>query len=184
MALKRLNSDLVYRFWLASPYAFADWENPTADEMNANPNNDPDGLIFNVTCALNTDGTTFDIGTGDEDDSLTFCQRAGTTTVLNYTPEIVFQIERSTKRWLESDPSSLDDANLAFSLLAWRGVEYFAIMSIGERPEAPVEPGHRLKMARVATDYGLDEHASGENVRMNAEVLSRGDINWNYEVAA
>lgn len=180
MALERLPGDLVHRFLLASPLAFEDWTQPTLAELNANLNNDPDGLIFNITCALNTDGTTFDIGEGDTDDSLTFCQRAGTSNVLNYAPEITLQIERSTKRWLESDPASFDDANLAFSLLAWRGVEYFAIMSIGKAPDAPFEEGDRIKMARVATDYLIDEHASGENVRGNAEVLSRGDILWNH----
>lgn len=183
MALERLPGDLVWRFWLASPLAFEDWENPTAAEMNANPNNDPDGLIFNITCALNTDGTTFDIGEGDTDDSLTFCQRAGTSEVLNYAPEIVLQIERSTKRWVESDPSTLDDANLAFSLMAWRGVEYFAIMSIGDAPDAAVDAGDRLKMARVATDHLIDEHDSGANVRSTQTPLARGDVNWNFTVA-
>lgn len=184
MALERLPGDLVHRFWWASDLAFEDWAAPTAAEMNANMTNDPDGLIFNLTCALNTDGTTFDIGEGDTDDSLTFCQRAGTTNVLNYAPEVVYQIERSTERWLESVPGSFDNANLAFSLLAWRGVEGFAIMSIGKAPDAPVEVGDRLKIVRVATDYIIDEHASGENVRGNQEFLGRGDVSWNYTVEA
>ena len=49
MALARLNSDEVYRFYLASPFAFTDWENPTAAEFNANPTNDPGGEIWNIT---------------------------------------------------------------------------------------------------------------------------------------
>lgn len=44
MALKRLQKDEVYRFYLASKLAFEDWENPTTAELNANPTNDPNGL--------------------------------------------------------------------------------------------------------------------------------------------
>ena len=61
MALKRLQRDEVYRFYLASPLAFADWENPTTAELNANPTNDPNGLIFNLSCALDTDTSQFDL---------------------------------------------------------------------------------------------------------------------------
>lgn len=184
MALKRLPGELVWRFMLASPFAFEDWENPTSAELNANPTNDPSGSIFNITCALNTDGTTFDLGDPDVDDSTTFCQRASQETILEFSPEITFQTEHSRTRWIDSDLNTLDNANLAQSLLRYRGVEYFAIMSIGERPEEPFAVGHRIKMARIATDWGVDEHDSGENIRMTTETLSRGDLNWNYRIAA
>lgn len=180
MALRRLPGELVWRFMLASPLAFEDWENPTSAELNANPTNDPNGVIFNITCALNTDGTTFDLDDPETDDSLTFCQRAGATTTLNYNPNIVFQVEHSKTRWLDSDLNTLDNANLATSLLRWRGVEYFAIMSVGERPEAPFAPNHRIKMARIATDWGVDEHDSGDNIRLTQTTLQRGDVLWNY----
>ena len=45
MALERLQG-LVHRFWFASPLAFEDWTKPTANEMNANPTNNPHGLIW------------------------------------------------------------------------------------------------------------------------------------------
>lgn len=183
MADPRLQG-LVHRFYLASTLAFDDWENPTVAELNANPDNDPDGLIFNVTCALNTDGTQFDLGDPETDDSLTFCQRAGEETEISKTPEIVFEAERSRERWLTTDPSTFNTANLAFSLLAWRGVEYFAIMSIGEGPDAPFEVDHRIKMAQVATDHALDVTGTGENIRLQQNFASRGNVNWNYRLAA
>ena len=182
MALERLPGDRVWRFYLASLYAFEDWENPTLAELNANPNNDPDGAIFNLSCALNTDGTTFDLGDPETDDSLTFCQRAGTEEILSYSPEVVFQSEHSTERWIESDPSTLNDANLALSLLRWRGVEYFAILSIGEDLEEPFAEGHRIKMAHVATDHGIDEHDSGSNILLTQTFLQRGNLAWNVRL--
>lgn len=184
MALERLGSERAYRFYLASPLAFADWENPTPAELNANPTNDPDGLVFNLTCAVSVDGTTFDLGQAETDDSLTFCQRAGSTTRLAENPEIVFQIERSKDRWIESEPATRDTANLTFSLLAWRGVEYFAIMSIGEDPDEAFGEGQRIKMARVATDYLVDESGAGEMIRGTQNFAVRGDLNWNFELGA
>lgn len=179
MALERLKG-LVHRFYLASPLAFADWTNPTIAELNANPTNDPDGLIWNLTCAMNTDGTTFDLGDPTTDDSLTFCQIAGTSPILEHNPEVVFQTVRSTDPWVVTDTATENVANLAFSLLAWPDVEYFAIMSIGEEPETPFAAGHRVKLARVATDIGVDVTGSGENVALDQNFLARGDVNWNY----
>lgn len=183
MALKRLQG-LVHRIGIAHPLAFEDWQNPTIDELNSNPTNDPSGLVFNLSCALNTDGTTFDLGDPETDDSLTFCQVAGTSPILSHNPEIVFEAERSKNRWLVSDPATEDVANLAFSLLAWRDVEYFAWMSVGEAPEAPFAEGHRIKLARVATDIGVDVTGSGENIRLQQNFLARGDVNWNFRLTA
>lgn len=180
MANERLFNDPVpqLRFWIAFPEAFADWQNPTIAEFNSNPTNDPTGLIFNITCALNQDGTQFDLGDSDTDDSLTFCQVAGAVNPTTLNPEIVLEIERS------KDPLQANTANLAFSLLAWKGAEFFAIASVGEDPDEPVALGDRIKMARVAVDYPTDVFNIGENVRLQQTVANRGDVNWNYEIAA
>lgn len=189
MALARLERDQVYRFGLASPLAFEDWTNPKASELNANPTNDPNGLVFNLTCALAVDETTFDLGEPELDDSLSFCQKAGDTERMADNPEIVFGIFRSRMPWTNAASTSASDgfnsANLAFSLLAWRGVEYFAFLSIGKDEDAPFEEGDRIKMARVATDWGIDVIGSGENVRMTNDFANRGgDIAWNIALSA
>lgn len=188
MALARLERDQVYRFYLASPLAFEDWTNPTTAELNANPTNDPNGLIFNLTCALNTDGTTFDLGEPELDDSLSFCQKAGDTERMAENAEIVFEVFRARNRWTNAASTAAVDgfnsANLAFSLLAWRGVEYFAILSIGKDEDAAFEVDDRIKMARVATDHGVDVMGSGENVRLSNDFANRSDINWNYRLTA
>lgn len=175
MANERLFNPAV-RLWLAFPEAFADWQNPTAAEMNANPDNDPDGLIFNITCAVSQDGTTFNLGDSDTDDSLTFCQVAGAVNPTSYNPDITLEIERS------KDPLQANTANLAFGLMAWKGVEYFAIMSLGSEPGAPTASGDRLKMARVALDFPTDVLGTGENIRLTQTFAQRGDVNWNYIV--
>lgn len=172
MATERLKGTHT-RWLIAFPQAFADWRTPTAAELNAR-----DGLVFEITCAVNQDGSNFDLGDSETDDSLTFCQEAGAVNRTTENPDIVYEVERSRDR--------LDDntANTAFGLLAWPDVEYFAIMSVGEEPNSAIAVGDQIKMARVATDYGVDVHGNGENIRLSQTFLNRGDVNWNYEVVA
>lgn len=184
MADERLynNPKPVSRFYLASKLAFADWQNPTSAELNANPTNDPAGLIWNLTCAIAQDDTTHDLGDSDTDDALSFCQIAGAANPTSYNPEISWTIFRDANPWVVSDTNSESVANLAFSLLAWRGIEYFAILSVGEAYDQPFAAGDRVKMASVATDYLADVVASGESTRGTQSFLFRGSLNWNYEL--
>lgn len=174
----------VSRFYLASRLAFEDWQNPTAAELNANPTNDPNGLIWNLTCALSQEDTTHDLGESETDDELSFCQVAGAVNPTSYNAEISWTLFRDQNPWVVTNPDSESVSNLAFSLLAWRGVEYFAILSVGEAYDQPFAAGDRIKMAAVATDYISDVVGSGESVKGTQSFLARGDINWNYELVA
>lgn len=171
------------RFLLASPLAFADWQNPTSAELNANPTNSPNGLIWDITCALAEDGTTFDLGESETDDSLSFCQVAGAVNPTNFNPEITYSLFRAKERWIVSDPASFNTAELARTLLTYRGVEYFAILSVGEEPGEAFAAGHRVKMAKISTDFGVDEIGAGDNAMLSIDTAGRGDVLWNYELA-
>jgi hypothetical protein len=188
MALKRLQKDEVYRFYLASKLAFEDWENPTVAELNANPTNDPNGLIWNLSCALDTDTTQFDLDEPDSDDSLTFCQTAGNQTMMEKSATIVYGLQLAKERWLDADSTLAVDgfntSTLAQSLLTWRGIEYFAILSVGKDVDAPFAVTDRVKIAEVASDYGIVEGGSGENLKMTQTFAKRSLINWNYKLAA
>ena len=176
--------DPAVRIYLASPLAFADWTTPTAAELNANSTNDPNGLIWNLTCAIDRADSTFDLDDAEVDDSLSFCQVAGTTNPTSYNPNIVLSSFRSTEAWEISDPTSLNTANLAFSLMAWRAVEYFAIMSVGEENDELFAVGDRVKMARVGTVDPVDVIGTGEMVKLTQNFRPLGDVNWNYRVAS
>lgn len=188
MALRRLQRDTVYRWYLASPLAFADWTNPTVAELNANPDNDPSGLIFNITCAVNVDNSQFDLDDPTLDESLTFCQEAGTTEVMSRSATVAINIAEARQRW--DDASSTDPAdgfntaNLAKSLLMWRGVEYFAILSVGKDDDAPFAVGDRVKMAEIGTDWAVPVLGTGANISFTQTTASRSRLNWNYEVVA
>lgn len=187
MSLRRLQRDEVYRFYLAHPLAFDDWENPTAAELNANPTNDPDGLIFNLTCALNTEGTQFDLDDPELDESLTFCQTAGNAEVLSRSATVVYEYEESQDRWVDATSTAgpgFNSATLAKSLLSWRGIDYFAILSIGKAEDEPFAVTDRIKMAEVSTDWAVPVSGTGENLRWSQTFAKRTRLNWNYEIAA
>lgn len=158
-------------FVLAHPEAFADRTAPTAAELNG-------ALVYNITCALNEDGTEFTLGDSDTDDSLTFCSKAGVSTPTFYNPTVVFEAFR------DADTAAAGEFNEAFDLLAWPDAEYIAILRVGERSDTAFAAGDRVKMVGVKTDYGTDVAASGENVRINQAFLNNDFVNWNYEVAA
>ena len=108
---------------------------------------------------------------------------AGAVNPTTKTADIQWTIFRDQNPWVVSDTASESVANLAFSLLAWRGVEYFAIASVGKAYDQPFAAGDKLKMAGVATDYISDVVASGETVKGTQSYLSRGDLNWNYTLS-
>lgn len=170
MALERAFNPNT-RFILAFPQAFKDWTKPETAELNAK-----NGLVFDLTCALNQSGTTHDLGEASTNDSLTFCQVAGAVNRTDENASITWEFERSR------DPLQDNTANTAFNLLRYRGIEYFAILSIGREPGEKFQVGDRIKMARVYTDYGADAFGTGENLRMSQSFASRGDVNWNYKL--
>lgn len=188
MSLRRLTNDQVYRWYLASPLAFADWENPTTAELNANPTNDPNGLIWNLTCALDQDTSQFDLDEPDSDDSLTFCQSAGNQEVMEYSATIVYGVQLAKERWTDASSTLAVDgfntSTLAQSLLTWRGVDYFAILSVGKGEDEPFAIGDRIKMAEISTDYGIPEGGSGEMYKLVQTAAKRSRILWNATLAA
>jgi hypothetical protein len=171
MATTRLYRENV-TFLLAHPEAFADATAPTAAELN---NTD---LVFNITCALNEDGTEFTLGDSDTDDSITFCDKAGVSTPTFFNPTVVFEAFR------DADVDATGLFNEAFNLIAFPDIEYIAVLRVGERSDTTFAAGDRIKMVGVKTDYGTDVVGNGENIRINQAFLNNDFVNWNYEVAS
>jgi len=156
---------------LARPEAFADRTAPTAAELNG-------ALVYNITCALNEDGTTFTLGDSDTDDSVTFCDEGNVSTPTFYNPEVVFESFR------DADTSATGEFNEALNLMAFPDIEYIAIMRVGGKSTDAFATGDRIKMVAVKTDYGVDVLGNGENTRLSQSFFANDFVNWNYEVAA
>lgn len=190
----RLIEDDVYRIGLASPLAFADWTDPTSAEFNANPTNSPSGLIWNLTCAINTDTSQFDLDDPDFDDSTTFCQKAGDQTRMTENATIIYNVALSKERWTnaaslvevdtETQNLKFNTSTLAQSLLRWRGIEYFAWMSIGKGPDEPFAAGDVVYLVRVVTDHGTDEVDTGSMASMTNALGYRSDILWSHTLTS
>ena len=188
MALERLNNDLVYRWRLAQKAAIADIQAPTVAELNANPSNSPAGLIYDLTCAINTDGSQFDLDDPETDDSTTFCQKAGTTSDMSRSATVVIEYETSSVRW--DDASSLlaadgfNTANLAHSLLADPDNEDYVILSIGTDKDADFAADELVSIVEVSTDFAQAQIGTGENIRWTQNFMFKSDIAWNVAVVA
>ena len=139
--------------------------------------NDTD-LVFNITCALNEDGTEFTLGDSDTDDSITFCDKAGVSTPTFFNPTVVFEAFR------DADVDATGVFNEAFNLLAFPDIEYIAVLRVGERSDTAFAVADRIKMVGVKTDYGTDVVGNGENIRIMQTFLNNDFVNWNYEVAS
>lgn len=171
------------RIGLASIYHFDDWQNPTAAEMNeVSGGIDLEGSIWDLSCALDLDNTTFDLGDSETDDELSFCQWAGSANPTEFNPEIVYTAFMSEDQYIVSDPASLDQANAAFALMAHRGQEYFAWMSWGKEPGEAFAAGDHISLVRVATDYGVPDIGTGQNAKLGQTFGFRSDILWNGEL--
>lgn len=107
---------------------------------------------------------------------------------MEYAATVVYGVQLAKERWLDADSTLAADgfntSTLAQSLLTWRGIEYFAILSVGKDVDAPFAVNDRIKMAEVATDYGIVEGGSGEMLKMTQTFAKRSSINWNYKLAA
>ena len=169
MALERLFRQSV-RIDLAYPEAFANPATPTADELN---NAD---LVKNITCALDEDSTEFTLNDPDTDDSLSFCDAAGTQSATFKNPSVVLTAFR------DADRTASGAYDLAFQHLAFEDVPYIAILRVGLDETVPYAAGQYIRMVGASTDLPVSIEESGENARIQNTLLPDGFVNWNYEV--
>lgn len=169
MANDRLYRETV-RFDLAYIEAFADPASPTVAELNNAV------LVKNVTCALDEDGTEFTLGDPDTDDSLSFCDKAGSSTATFKNPSVTFVAYR------DEDRAATGVYNLAFEHLAFPDIPYFAILRVGKRSDVAYAVNDYIRIVRVRTDEPVPVLASGENAKLSNVLLNDDFVNWNYKV--
>lgn len=163
------------RWDIALPEAFADRSNPTVAELN---NAD---LVFNITCAVDEEGTTFSLGDSETDDRYSYCDDSGVDRPTFYNPEATLAIYR------DADRAAAGQFNLAFDLLGHEDVKLFIIKRVGDSDNNAATAyalGDRIKMQYGSTDYIADILASEDPVMFEQTPLQLGFTNWNYEVAA
>lgn len=171
MALERLFRQSV-RIDLAYPEAFENPALPTAAELNNA------ALVKNITCALDEDGTEFTLNDPDTDDSLSFCDAAGSQTATFKNPSVVLTAYR------DADRSASGVYDLAFQHLAFKDIPYIAILRVGLDETVPYADGQYIRMVGGQTDLPVSVEESGENTRIQNTLLSDGFVNWNHKIGA
>jgi len=168
-------------FLLALPEYIADWTAPTSTELNAiwNASTGTQNGVHNITCALWEDGTEFSKDDSDTDDGLTFCQDASEVNPTFVNATVVFEA------LLDADNDATGEFNEARDLMMYPDIEYYAIQRIGKDSNQTFAAGDRISLVKVATDipvWPID--GATDNARITQNFLFRGDLLWNYELAA
>lgn len=169
MALERLFRQSV-RIDIAYPEAFANPADPQVSELN---NAD---LVKNITCALDEDTTEFTLNDPETDDSLSFCDAAGSQTATFKNPNVVLASYR------DADRSASGVYDLAFQHLAFPDVPYIAILRVGLAENVPYAAGQFIRMVGGNTDLPVSLEESGENARIQNTILPDGFVNWNHKL--
>lgn len=171
MSLDRIFRQTV-RFDLAYPEAFENPAQPTVAELNNA------ALVKNITCALDEDGTEFTLNDPDTDDSLSFCDPAGTQTATFKNPSVVLSAYR------DADRTANGLYNQVLAHLAFPDVPYIVILRVGLPFDAPYAANQFIRMVGGRTDLPVSVEESGENARIQNTLLPDGFVNWNYKIGS
>lgn len=171
MALERLFRQSV-RIDIAYPEAFENPATPTAAELNNAT------LVKNITCALDEETTEFTLNDPDTDDSLSFCDAAGSQTATFKNPNVVLAAYR------DADRSATGVYDLALQHLAFKDIPYIAILRIGLDETVAYADDQYIRMVGGQTDLPVSLEDSGENARLQNTILPDGFVNWNYKIGS
>lgn len=164
-------------WWIADPAACADWENPTAAELNTAE----ERLVLNITCALDEDSTTFTVGSSELNERLTFCDAAGISRPTEVNPESAIGLLR------DKDRTATGVFNKALAWFLFPDKEYYLIQRVGDQekgPDAAIDTDDDLRIMKVRTDYPVDTLANGDPAMIMQTFLPGGFLRWNLPVVA
>lgn len=159
-------------WYLALPQAFADRENPEAAEF-ASP------YVVEITCAVDEEGTTWQLSDSDTDDRLSYCDRDGIDRPTNFNPEVELAIYR------DADRTASGEFETARQWLTYPGIKMFVIKRVGDQdnvPGTPVGAGDKISMQYVETDYGIDTLADEDPAMLTQGFIPKGFVNWYYTI--
>lgn len=169
MALDRLFRQTV-RIDIAYPEAFVNPAAPTVAELNNAT------WVKNITCALDEETTEITLNDPDTDDSLSFCDAAGSQTATFKNPNVVLTAYR------DADRSATGLFDLALQHLGYKDIPYIVILRLGLDNSTAYAADQFIRMVGGKTDLPVSVEESGENARIQNTILPDGFVNWNYKI--
>lgn len=166
---------------MAYPEAFANWQAPTAAELNAQfaytPTASQANMVFNISCAI-LDDYTLNQTDSDTDNTRTICDEGEVSnpTFMNF--EASFETLRD---------ESVTDAglfNMAAELTRAPDRPFVLIKRIGHKASTPFAVGQDVSLFPVLTDYPQDGVDSGALLTHGHRFIPDGAPVINYKVAA
>lgn len=161
-------------WYLAHPEAFADRVNPTSAEFAGD-------LVYDITCAVDEEGTTFQLTDSDTDDRYSYCTESGVDRPTSYNPTVELGFYR------DADRTATGAFADAFNLLHFPDVPLYVIKRVGDQENTPgtaVAAGDIVSMQYIKTDYGIDTVAAEDPAMMTQGGLQQGWVNWQHTLAS
>jgi len=164
----------------AYPEAFANAKAPTSEELNDlfDATTNPDGMVFDISCAITDDSYSINVTDSDTDDTRTICQigQVQNPTFQNY--EVSFDVLR------DKDITAQGVFNLAFNLFIAPDRPFWIITRIGAPHGTPAAVGQDIKMFGVTTDNPVDIVDDNTMLKFGPRFKNTGELLVNYRLEA
>lgn len=165
-------------YWMAVPEAVADWNNPTLAELNTTN----ERLVLDITCAVDEESTTFNIGASDLNERLGFCDGAGVERPAGLNPEAEFGFYRDTDR-------NADGVfNKVLNFVKHVDVPLYIIQRVGDQDRNPGDPINattdHIRIMALRTDYPQDTLGEEDPALLVQSFKTAGFVRWNLPAVA
>lgn len=176
MATKLLRSNITVL--LAYPEAFANPAEPTPAELNDQfvYTSNEDAMVFNISCAIQDDGYTFNLNDSDTDDTRSICDVGQVQNPTFKTYEVSFDMFR------DADEDAEGVYNLGWNLTKGLDRPFWAVVRVGKPNNAAFAAGDQIRMLGVVTDNGIDLVEDNTLIGWGARFKPDGQVVWNYEL--
>lgn len=163
----------------AYPEAVADWEAPTAAELNNQFawGTNEGAMVFNISCAISDDYTAGQEAS-ETDDTLTICDigNNSTLTFKNYSVSLDGMRDR--------DYTAEGVFNLFFNLFKGQDRPFYIIVRVGKMNDAPylTDGSDIISIYGIDTDNPTDGVEDNSLMYLGARFKTTGEINTFYGV--
>lgn len=146
-------------------------------------------LKLDITCALDEEGTTFTLGSSEQDERLSFCDGIGTSRPSGVAPEAALAIYR------DKDRNATGVFNAALNWLKHEGFGFYLVERVGPQDSGPTGTGvgeqakpfemtDDIRIGSFNTDYPADTLADGDPAMVTITPIADGFLAWNWNPLA